>query len=272
MKCLICSSPMQFFFSKKYDSFDLGEVEYWKCNGCGFTLSKTHAEMSADTWQRLNYQYHSTYQGNEISPDDPKWIARLNTQAAVISDLADIGLLDTKGRWLDFACGDGKLSDILKEHYDLELLKYDRYMRDAQGFLDDEALVKGSFDFVITTSVFEHFTRRTDFDLVESLVSADGVLGLHTLVCEDVPPDPSWFYLLPVHCAFHTNKSMSILFKQWGYRASIYNVEAQLWLWFRTDPEEIQSIAIKANLRESRPKYVYKADFVDYWKVLPYRK
>jgi len=272
LKCLICGSPMQFYFSKEYDSFDLGKVEYYRCDCCGFTLSKTHTEMSDHSWKRLNHQYHSSYHGQETCPDDPKWIKRLNTQSMVISDLTKLGLLESKGRWLDFACGDGKLSDTLKENHDLNLLKYDKYMQKTIGFITDEALVKRSFDFVITTSVFEHFTRREDFDFVESLVSINGVLGLHTLVCEDVPQDPSWFYLLPVHCAFHTNRSMSLLFKQWGYSASIYNVEAQLWLWFKTDPEKIQSTILKANLRENRPKYFYKPDFVDYWKVIPYRQ
>ena len=129
----------------------------------------------------------------------------------------------------------------------------------------------GVFDFVITTSVFEHFTRREQFDFVQALVSKNGVLGVHTLVCENVPADPRWFYLNPVHCAFHTNRSMEILFRQWGYACSVYNVDAQLWLWFKNDPQDVEAAIGRANLRAGGLYYVFKRGFVDYWKCAPYR-
>lgn len=271
MQCLICKNQMYFFFKKKFDSYGLNDVEYWQCQGCGFALSKTHRELTSKKWEQLNYSYHSAHQGKGTCSDDPKWIDRLHTQATVLSDLVQIGLIHNSSTWLDFACGDGKLSNILKERYNLDLLKYDHYMGKYQDYLKDDALVKRSFGFVINTSVFEHFTKREDFNRVESLVSEYGVLGIHTMVCEDVPRNPLWFYLLPVHSAFHTNKSMSILFRQWNYTASIYNTDAQLWLWFKTDPDRVESIINKANLRPDAPTYVFKRDFVDYWKTLPYR-
>jgi hypothetical protein len=130
--------------------------------------------------------------------------------------------------------------------------------------------VPGSFDFVITTAVFEHLTLREQFDYVEALLSENGVLGLHTLVCENVPADPTWFYLLPVHCAFHTNRSMEILFRQWGYACSVYNVAAETWLWFKNDSQEVEAVIGWANLRADGPHYVFKRGFVDYWKCAPY--
>lgn len=267
MHCLVCSYPMNFFFSKKFNSYGLDQVQYWRCENCGFTISKTHADLSAKRWQELNVQYHSTYQGEGHNPDDHRWIERLHTQADILTDLSRIGLLDKTGRWLDFACGDGKLSAILKKQHNLDLLKYDPYMPATQGHLTENDLSEGAFDFVITTSVFEHFTKREDYEFIESLVSnSQGILGLHTLVCENIPFDPSWFYLLPVHTAFFTNKSMDLLFKQWGYKASIYNVEGRLWLWFKTDPREIQPIVAYANKRKNAPKYIFRRGFVDYWK------
>jgi hypothetical protein len=106
---------------------------------------------------------------------------------------------------------------------------------------------------------------------VDALVSKDGVLGIHTLVCEEVPRDPDWFYLLPVHCTFHTNRSMEILFRQWGYRCSVYSASAQLWFWFKNGPGEVEAAVRRANRRANAPSYVFKLGFVDYWKCVPHR-
>jgi hypothetical protein len=269
LKCLICGAPMSFFFAGQFPALGLDRVEYWRCDNCGFVISKTHVEMDPATWERVNYAWHASYQGKKEDDRDPNWINRINNQALVLHDLWQMQLLNDKGRWLDYACGDAKLSRTLGTRYHLPLLNYERYMPHREDFLDVRDLVPGGFDLVITTGVFEHLTRREQFDGVEALVSKAGVLGTHTLVCENVPADPTWFYLNPVHCAFHTNKSMEILFRQWGYTCSIYNVEAQLWLWFQTDPHEVDAAIRRANDRAQGPFYVYKEGFVDYWKGSP---
>lgn len=265
MKCIICGGETAYHFSKTFDAFGLGKVDYWRCRNCGFSISKTHAEMTPDEWAKLNQEYHSAYLGQDFNPDDPRWISRLQSQAKLLSDAAKIGLLNADGRWLDYACGDGKLSELLADR-GRELLKYDRYMGRPEDYLSDPDLRPGSFDFLITTSVFEHFTLREQFDAVEKLVSEGGVLGLHTLVCEDIPCDPSWFYLLPVHCAFHTNRSMSLLLQQWGYVASAYNVDARLWLCFKKPPVDVRERIEQANQRPEGPHYIFADGFVDYWK------
>ena len=272
MKCLICGSPMEFFLSKPFRACGLDVVDYWRCPECGFVLSKTHVEMSAADWEKVNYQWHVTYQGKDSDPGDPKWNARLQNQSRTIDDMREIGLIHAGDRWLDYACGDGKLSAFLQSRYQLRLLNYERYMPRNNDYLDGSELVPHGFDFVITTSVFEHFARREQFDEVEALVSERGVLGLHTLVCENVPADPAWFYLNPVHCSFHTNRSMEILFRQWNYRCSVYNVEAQLWFWFKGDPRPVREAIHRANSRADQPVYLFKEGFVDYWKCPPYRQ
>lgn len=256
---------MSFSFCKEFFVHNLGRVEYHGCPACGFTLSDTHARMSETDWTELNVRYHAGYQGTENNPDDPRWLGRLRTQAAVINDSCRAGLLDSRGPWLDYACGDGKLSDILAGH-GWELLKYDRYMPSRQGFLPDAALQDNRYSFVITTSVFEHFTRREQFDQVAALVAPDGVLGLHTVVCETVPRDPDWFYLLPVHASFHTNRSMGRLFSDWGYRASVYNVQARLWLMYKTLPADFPERLERARHLSVGTEYVFRDGFVDYWK------
>jgi len=257
---------MKFYFSKYFGEYNLEYVDYWQCQFCGFVISKTHLNLSTSDWENLNRDYHNIFLGKDFNADDPLWINRLNAQADIINDLVDIGILPRK-RWLDFACGDGKLSTILKDTYGLTLLNYDKYTPVANNVLTENDLALKSFDFVITTSVFEHIMKRQDFDYINSLVTEGGIMGLHTLVAEKIPDDPNWFYLLPVHCTFHTNKSMSLLIRQWGYKASIYNVDARLWLFFKSSSNEIETTIHKANSRDaSDPKYLFKKGFMDYWK------
>jgi hypothetical protein len=265
MKCIICNGGMAYSFSKDFGVYGLSGVDYLQCPNCGFTMSGTHADMEPGVWASLNHDYHSAHHGGDYNADDPRWVQRLRSQAMVLADACRIGLLNGGGRWLDYACGDGKLSDMLRGE-GRTLLKYDKYMPRHDDYLDDDEIAPSAFDFVLTTSVFEHFTLREQFDAVEALTSKDGVLGLHTLVCEKVPCDPSWFYLLPVHCAFHTNRSMSLLFEQWGYASSVYNVDSRLWLWYKPSASGIQDIVESANRRPGGPSYIFKNGFVDYWK------
>lgn len=263
MTCLICSSKTEFYFSKIFEGYGLGKVDYWRCTHCGFVLSKSHAEMTPEAWSRLNFEYHATYQGTETNPDDLKWLARLVKQADMLERATRIGLLGTEDRWLDYACGDGKLPNLLQDR-GLNLLKYDRYMPAKADYLGDEDMVAHSFDFVLATSVFEHLTQRHHFDAIADLIAPQGVMGLHTLVREEIPADPSWFYLLPVHCAFHTNRSMQLLFRQWGYSCSVYDLESTFWLWFKEDAATILRRLNEAG--DDGRAFIFKEDFVDYWK------
>lgn len=263
MSCLICERKIEFYFSKTFNCYNLEKVDYWRCTHCGFVLSRTHMELSPEKWGQLNIEYHSSYQDSDSNPDDPKWLARIAKQAAMLECAAQIGLIN-RGHWLDYACGDGKLSDLLQER-GLTLLKYEHYMPARTDYLKNSDLADKRFNFVLTTSVFEHLTRREHFDAIDNLVTSQGgVMGLHTLVREEIPSDPSWFYLLPVHCSFHTNRSMQLLFHQWGYTCSVYHLESRLWLWFKEDAETIRLRLKEAG--HAGDAFIFKEDFVDYWK------
>lgn len=270
MLCEICGGPAVHYFSKTFNAFNLKDVDYWRCEACGFVISRTHQEMLPEAWNTLNRQCHETYQGQAENVLDPRWKARLAAQASALSELARGGLLDPQGRWVDFGCGDGALSALCADPYGLKLLKYDEYMPAGDDYLAASTLTKGGFDFVITTSVFEHLTRRAQWDDIEALVAPRGVFGIHTLVAEQVPQDPSWFYLQAPHTAFFTNAAMARLFQDWGYRASIYSVAASLWLWFRSDPGEVQEKMERINA-ETGSDFLFREGFLDYWKIDPRR-
>jgi hypothetical protein len=263
LKCIICERPMDFFLTKKFNEYGLGDVDYLKCPQCGFVVSETHAALSGPEWEKLNADYHAQFLGKSVNQDDLRWLDRLDAQARFIDRSKQAGLISQQHPWLDYACGDGKLSALLQSKHGLELKKYERYTETASDYLTESDLRPAGFDFVITTSVFEHLFLRQDFDFIDSLVSANGVMGLHTLVRESIPQDPSWFYFLPVHCAFHTNASMRLLLKQWGYSHSVYDVESRLWLCFRETPTAQLE---RAALAGPASAFLHQAGFLDYWK------
>jgi hypothetical protein len=121
--------------------------------------------------------------------------------------------------------------------------------------------------------MLEHILTREALDEVNNLVADDGILMIHTVICDRIPRDPDWFYLTPmVHTAFHTNKSMEILMKQWGYAASLYSPQAKSWYLFKKKYPQLSQLGEKINAinREIQGTYFhYKAGFVDYWKGFP---
>ena len=124
-----------------------------------------------------------------------------------------------------------------------------------------------SYDVVICSALFEHlFTRKSFAEINNCVAPTNGCLIIHTRISGYIPNDPNWFYLdPPVHCAFHTNKSMEILMKQWGYKASIYCPQARFWVLLKTDNPAI-GLKINEINKEFQHEYlVYKKGFVDYW-------
>jgi hypothetical protein len=223
---------MHYFFTKQFHEYGLGKVSYSKCKFCNLVAASTLLDLPEDEWVMLNRAYHGSYQGTGHDPVDPMWVERLNAQARVIADLTDLRLLSPDLPWVDVGCGDGKLSHLVHANYGLRLQKFDRYMNDP-AYLSENDLKCKKFGF------------------------------------EKIPCNPDWFYLLPAHCVFFTNKSMKILFREWGFTASIYNVESRLWFWFRTGTDRVEKIIRKANELPGREilYYHFKRGFMDYWKL-----
>lgn len=263
-RCLICGGLTRPWLVKDFaGELGLNRVHYWACVACGFTLSKTHAEMSVREWSQLNDDFHAAYHHGDTNPAfDQHWLGRLVSQADVLVDLRRRRILP-EGRWVDYACGDGRLADHVRASGGI-LHRYDRYAPPGPGWLTDAHLAQATFDLVLTTSVFEHFRTRDSYEQVRALVAPGGVLGLHTLVRGHIPQDPRWFYLLPVHTAFFTNRAMAALFAQWGLLASLYHVEARLWLGFtrRLDDADLARLAGRPGPAAS---CLASEGFLDYW-------
>jgi hypothetical protein len=211
-------------------------------------------DMPLKRWEMLNRGFHSTFLNSENFELDPNWNKRIDNQVKDIKQLYQENVIDA-GLCIDYACGDGRLKKRLegpnRDKY-ICCRGYDKYTKfsTACSFLNIR------YNLVINTSFFEHVRNRDYLDEVDNLVTDNGALALHTLVCEEVPKDPNWFYLVPVHSVVYTNRAMQILFDQWGYKYSLYNPDSRMWFWFKEDLEKS-----KVPMR-----FIYKDRFVDYWK------
>lgn len=264
MKCLICGTSMSFYFSKYFGQYSLENVDYWSCPECGFTASKTHFDLTEDEWEALNVNFHIDHNKREDNPYNRH--QRYFNQAQMLYLMLRQGLLPDKP-WLDWGSGEGDVSVQLKEHFGFELENFDLYIQPKISSISKSELEKrtDSFNLVLTTAVFEHIRNREVLDEIESFVTKPGCFAIHTLVRGEIPNDPEWMYLLPVHCAFYTNKCMQLLMDSWGYTCSVYNEHAKLWVMFRQNPSEVQKLVRRLNTVMRWEYLHYKKGFMDYW-------
>lgn len=259
LDCIVCGAAAAPYFSKRFDAFGLGVVDYWRCGACGLVVSKTHFDLSDAAWEAINTAYHAAFFGADSNEDDPRWMERLDAQRVVIGELARRGALPRGRPWVDFGSGDGKLADALTAD-GLPTGKFDRYMP-GPGFLTEAEMTPGAFDLVLNTSVMEHVRSRAPLDELAGLPAPSGVLASHTLVRGEIPADPSWFYLLPVHTVFFTNRAMALLFAQWGFAASLYSVPARMWFMYR----ELDEAWAAAEAAADGTALIARRGFIDYW-------
>ncbi len=266
MHCPICAATTEPFLRKAFDVPFAFEAAYRKCGNCGFVVSETHHEMSPAERDHLNSAYHARHSG-ENNPNDPNWLQRIEAQAATICRAARGGLIDVEGDWLDYGSGSGRLSRLIADDIGKMPRKFDAYpdLFDVD-FTSIDQIPPRSFSLTINSAVFEHLVAREEWDSVDQTVAPLGTLALHTLVREEIPRDPSWFYYLPVHSAFFTNKAMSLLSAQWGYTCSVYDVASRLWLWFKRPAAEIAERTARINQAEQHERFLFKEGFLDYWK------
>lgn len=269
MKCIICKSNTEYYFYKTYDSKpfyslmrDIGKIEYYKCTNCGFTISKTHHELTIDRWNKLNIDFHHYFENNKVPINQPPYIEL----ATLIKILSYNDIINIEGA-LDYGGGYGTLSRILKKYYNINLLVYDPYIQNPRRdiYIAKENLA--NYKTVLASALFEHLTTRESFDEINNCVAYDGCMIIHTQIRENIPNDPNWFYLdPPVHCAFHTNKSMEILMEQWGYKSSIYCLTGRSWILFKEEFGDIQKISDRINMEFQTEYLIYSKGFVNYWK------
>jgi len=280
MNCIICNSTMEYYFSKVYSTgpfvkmmSDIGKVDYYRCPNCGFVHSKTHCELPNDKWVDLNTSFHhySEYMKKKmyseyIPSSETKLSPPPHLQEAVLINLLSKNKIINATELLDYGCGYGTLHKILKKYFNIETLLYEPYVtNNLVNYIRFENLAK--YNTVYNGGMFEHIISADVLRHLCSLIDTDGCLIIHTVICENIPADPDWFYLnCPVHCAFHTNKSMEIFMKDNGFVSSLYSPVAKCWVLFRKDPDNIVEKITAINVELQLNYLYYKKGFVDYWK------
>ncbi len=243
---------------QEFDQFD-----YYKCSNCGFTLSKTHIEMSFQQWIKLNSEFHHFIESSKDLINQPPYLE----QAFVLKILQYHNIISLESA-IDYAGGYGTLSKILMRYFNINLNVFDPFINNKDNsikYIDKDSL--GKYKTLFNSALFEHLFTRKDFDEINNLVDNDGCMILHTVICENIPKDANWFYMEPpVHCAFHTNKSMSILMKQWGFVSSLYSPSAKFWVLFKKEPKDVEEKIQEINRLFQIESLIYKKGFVDYWK------
>jgi hypothetical protein len=227
---------------------------YRRCPHCGFVVNQYVVEMEQREWERLNATFHRQLERGGSIINQPPYAE----QAMMIKFLGANGVINTLNM-IDYAAGFGTLSRIMHKYYWMELQAYDLYL--------NSEVLPTCRDLVVNSAMFEHVRSRKDLDDVNACVSSDGALLIHTVVVENVPTDPNWFYFIPpVHCAFHTNKSMAILMEQWGYKSSIYSPKAKSWLLLKGEASQYARDVSQLNKELKTEWFILKDNFVDYWK------
>lgn len=263
MNCFICKDNLSYSFSKQFNEYDLGNVDYYSCNTCGFTISSNHIQLSEKKWNQLNIDWHTENNLKEKNPWNRD--ERYFNQSIMIFLLIKFNII--KGsNFLDWGSGEGGFSKKLYDLFSIKVNCYDKFVKPSVFPLAEAELKSNSYDFVVNNAVFEHVTKRETLDEINSFVNNTGILAIHTLVRESIPKDPNWMYLLPVHSCFHTNKSMDLLMQQWGYTCSVYNENAKLWVMFKEDPKLFYSQINDINKIIGYDYFKFKVGFVDFWK------
>ena len=269
MKCIICRSKSEYFFTKNFKetqySFlmkDISSVNYYKCVNCGFTISKTHVEIDNKRWMKLNNDFHHYLETRTASTNQPPYIE----QATMLMLLEKEQIINLENA-IDFAGGYGTLSKLLKKYLNLNLPVYDPYVKGPEEieYVNKEDLKK--YNVVLNSALFEHLFTRDSFDEINNVVSDNGYMIIHTVICENIPQNENWFYFdPPVHCAFHTNKSMSVLMLEWNYEASIYCPSAKSWILIKKLQPHIKEKIESINKELQTEYFIFKKGFVDFWK------
>ncbi len=269
MKCIICGGKTQFYFNKKWEFpyiSMLKEADFHKCDDCGFTFSKTLFDMPHSDWVKLNEAFHLYIENpvNAKQQNQPPYLE----QASMLNLLIKNNIINSQSM-VDFGGGMGTIAKVLKKYFDIKLQVYDPYIKAD----DNKEVEYVSLDanqkkkVVFNSALFEHIIKRADIDEIDSYVDNDGVLIIHTLVCENVPKDPNWFYIVPpVHSALYTNKSMDVLMNQLGYVSSLYCPSSKCWILFKKQPTSLLEKVELINQELQTSYFVYKKGFVDYWK------
>ncbi len=192
--CFLCRSKMARSWKVVH------QRRYFLCDGCGYVFVDPDLRLKQE-------EEHERYKNHNNNAEDPGYRKFLSKMAEPIS-----AYLKPGSQGLDYGCGPGPtLSKILQEK-GFVTADYDPF------FFPQEELLSHSYDFIVSTEVFEHMhDPGQEIDRITSMLRNGGILGVMTSF---VPADfESWYYLRDeTHVGFFSRKTFDYIARHWGYR------------------------------------------------------
>jgi len=174
---------------------------FFECGVCQllFVDSQYHLEPEAEK------KRYETHQNDVFDPGYQKFVMPLFEVIRKKMSLDRLGL--------DFGAGTGPVLTKLLRDAGFQIDLYDPYFHPFWENLEK------SYDFVFASEVVEHFYHpRTDFNLLEKIVSPKGCLFVMTLLYQEDTVKENWFYLKdPTHVCAYSLGTFEWIKKQFGF-------------------------------------------------------
>jgi SAM-dependent methyltransferase len=150
---------------------------YFRCKRCALVFVPQSALPGPDV-ERAEYDLHRN------DPDDPGYRKFLSRLAQPLFERIVPG-----ARGLDFGCGPGPaLAQMLREK-GCDVVLYDPF------YVPDEAVLRGTYDFICATEVVEHLHRPgEELARLWSMLRPGGWLGVMTKLVRDRGSFANWHY------------------------------------------------------------------------------
>lgn len=195
--CPLCAAP-------DATSFFRDAREYLRCETCAL-LFVHPAHLPDARAEAERYRLHHN------DPRDPGYLKHLRQLADPLS-----ARLRPGARGLDVGSGPTPaLADILQSR-GFPTVSCDPL------FHADEALLRGSYDFVTCSEVMEHVHRPAELlDTIASLLRPAGVLGVMTRFADGVAFDTWWYRRDLTHVCFYSVKTIEWIAASRGWRLEL---------------------------------------------------
>lgn len=181
------------------------EREFILCSNCALVFVPGLFHISASD-EKTIYDYH------ENDPFDPGYRAFLDRLAKPLCSR-----IPNNAHGLDFGCGPGPTLSLMLEERGHEMALYDLY------YQPDQSVLQQQYQFITCTEVIEHLRNPSEtFELLFSMLSSGGVLGLMTKLIPSLEKISTWHYTRDLtHICFYQPKTFDYLADRFNAKVEI---------------------------------------------------
>lgn len=203
MKCPLCSSPSNHFYSHN-------SREFYFCTNC-FSVFLDDRNYISETEEQKHYELHN----NDVN--DPGY-------QQFVSPIVDAIKKDfsTKHKGLDFGSGTGPVITKMLRDEGFSIVEYDPF------FANNPEVLNEKYDFIACCEVIEHFHHPyKEFKKLHDLLLPGGKLYCKTDFFSEKNNFDTWYYKNdPTHVFFYHPKTMEWISKNIGF--SSYSIDGRM--------------------------------------------